>query len=88
LLRVAAHGLFGIRLPGDCDNPHALFCSQYVARCFRVAGLALCQESDVGTSPSEIAASGLLEFRGALIHDPNIVPDRHADAISLSLAAG
>ena len=41
LLRVAAHELFGSKLPADCDNPHALFCSQYVARCFRKAGLPL-----------------------------------------------
>lgn len=81
LLRVAAHSLFGARLPPDCDNPHALFCSQYVERCFRKAGVALCKDSDVGTSPSAIAASELLQFQGIIAHDPDIVPDRHSDAI-------
>jgi hypothetical protein len=81
LLRVAAHSLFGSRLPADCDNPHALFCSQYVERCFRAAGMPLCKDSDVGTSPSEIAASGVLQYQGTIAHDPDIVPDRSIDAI-------
>jgi hypothetical protein len=84
LLRVAAHNIFGAALPTDCDNPHALFCSQYVERCFRKAGVALCKDSDVGTSPSEIAASEVLEFMGTILHDPNIVPDRGEDAIALN----
>jgi hypothetical protein len=83
LLRVAAHNLFGSNLPEDCDNPHALFCSQYVERCFRKAGKALCVDSDVGTSPSQIAASEVLELQGTIIHDPNIVPDRRSDAIMM-----
>jgi hypothetical protein len=82
LFRVAAHTLFGARLPDDCDNPQALFCSQYVERCFRKAGTALCKDSDVGTSPSEIAASKVLQFQGIIAHDPNIVPDRSSDAIA------
>lgn len=84
LLRVAAHTLFGAKLPSDCDNPHALFCSQYVERCFRRAGLPLCRDSDVGTSPSEIAASEVLQFQGVIAHDPNIVPDRSTDAIGIA----
>lgn len=87
LLRVAAHSLFGSELPEDCDNPHALFCSQYVERCFRGAGLPLSKDSDVGTSPSAIAASGVLELQGTIQHDPTIVPDRHADAIVVGLSA-
>jgi hypothetical protein len=83
LLRVAAHNLFGSNLPKDCDNPHALFCSQYVERCFRKAGTALCVDSDVGTSPSQIAESEVLELKGTIIHDPNIVPDRRSDAIMM-----
>jgi hypothetical protein len=87
LLRVAAHNVFGAQLPADCDNPHALFCSQYVERCFRKAGLSLTSTSDVGASPSDIAASGVLELQGTIVHDPNIVPDRHADAIGLGRRA-
>jgi hypothetical protein len=87
LLRVAAHNIFGAELPGDCDNPHALFCSQYVERCFHKAGLSLTGTSDVGASPSDIAASQVLELQGTILHDPNNVPDRHADAIELGLKA-
>jgi hypothetical protein len=86
LLRVAAHTLFGAGLPADCDNPHALFCSQYVARCFRKAGVALCNDSDVGTSPSEVAASPVLQLQGTILHDPSIVPDRRADSIRAAAA--
>jgi hypothetical protein len=88
LLRVAAHNLFGVSLPEDSDNPHALFCSQYVERCFRKAGVSLCKDSDVGTSPSEIADSNVLKFMGTIVHDPNIVPDRSADSVAVAIAKG
>jgi hypothetical protein len=81
LLRVAAHSLFGAGLPTDCDNPHALFCSQYVERCFRKAGVFLSADSDVGTSPSGIANSQSLIYQGMIAHDPTIVPDRSSDTI-------
>jgi hypothetical protein len=87
LLRVAAHMIMGVGLPADCDNPHALFCSQYVERCFRKAGVALSKDSDVGTSPSEIAASPILELQGTIVHDPSIVPDRRTDAIVAAATA-
>ncbi|HEX4446064.1 MAG TPA: hypothetical protein VH044_04985 [Polyangiaceae bacterium] len=84
LLRVAAHSLFGAGLPSDCDNPHALFCSQYVERCFRKAGVALSTDSDVGTSPSRIANSQALVYQGMIAHDPDVVPDRSSDAIMVA----
>jgi len=86
LLRVAAHNLFGARLPDDIDNPHALFCSQYVERCFRKAGVTLSKDSDVGTSPSEIASSDVLKLMGTILHDPSIVPDRSEDAVAAGVA--
>ena len=81
LLRAAGHFLFGAKLPSDPNDPNALFCSQYVERCFRRAGLSLCKDTDGGTSPSEIATSDVLQYRGTIAHDPSIVPDRHIDAI-------
>jgi len=84
LLRVAAHNIFGAPLPEDAENPHALFCSQYVERCFRKAGMSLCKDSDVGTSPSEIAASTALKLMGTIQHDPGIVPDRSADIVAVA----
>lgn len=81
LLRVAAHNIFNTPLPADCVDANSLFCSEYVARCFRKGGLAF-RASDVGTSPSHIAASDALEFMGAILHDPSIVPDRRAEIVS------
>lgn len=80
LLRVAAHNIFRAALPKDSVDPKALFCSEYVARCFRKAGLVF-DASDVGTSPSQIAASDALQFQGVILHDPGIVPDRSSDDI-------
>ncbi len=82
LLRVAAHDLFGAGLPHDCDNPHALFCSQYVERCFRRGGLRLSNASDVGTSPGAIATSSALAYVATIRHDPSVVPKRTADAVA------
>lgn len=45
---------------------HSLVCSQFVSRCFRVAGLDLSGKSDLETDPGEIARSPLLEFAGTL----------------------
>lgn len=84
LLQAAGHFLFGAKLPSDPNDPNSLFCSQYVERCFRKAGLSLGTDTDGGTSPSEIAASGVLQYKGTIAHDPSIVPDRHADAIGLA----
>jgi hypothetical protein len=83
LLRVAAHNIFSAALPADCDDPKALFCSQYVARCYRRAGCIL-GPTDVGVSPSGIAgAAHALKFRGVILHDPDSVPARSRDEILL-----
>jgi len=81
LLRAAAYNIFNAPLPRDCVDAKALFCSEYVARCFRSAGVKF-QPSDVGTSPSQIAASDALEFMGVILHDPSIVPDRRAEVVA------
>jgi hypothetical protein len=81
LLRVAAHLLFRFRLPRYRRDPEALFCSQYVSRCFRVAGLDLVAESDVGTSPEQIATSHWVRYAGTVRHDPRLNPVRHVDDI-------
>lgn len=81
LLGAAAHLLFRFRLPRYQRDPEALFCSQYVSRCFRVAGLDLVAESDVGTSPEQIATSRWLRYAGTVRHDPRLNPVRHVDDI-------
>ena len=88
LVRAAGHFLFGAKLPSDPDNPSALFCSQYVERCFRKAGLPLSKDTDDGTSPAEIAASDVLQFKGTILHDPKVTQDRLRDRIALSASGG
>lgn len=69
LLRTILHDVAGMQLPEDCEEPRALFCSQYVARCFRLAGLPLHPQSDIETFPSEIALSPVLRFVGTIVPD-------------------
>ncbi len=69
VLRTILHDIAGMDLPEDCENPHALFCSQYVARCFRRAGLPLTEEPDMAVFPSEIASSPVLTYMGTLVCD-------------------
>lgn len=81
LLRVGAHLLFHLGLPRYLRDPEALFCSQYVSRCFRTAGLDLASQSDVGTSPEHISSSRWLRYAGTIPHDPRRNPVRHVDDI-------
>jgi hypothetical protein len=57
---------------GDAKKrPPAMFCSQYVSRCYRVAGLDLSPDTaDDCTSPGEIARSEVMMLRGILHRDP------------------
>jgi hypothetical protein len=57
--------------PDPKRRPPAMFCSQYVARCYRVAGLDLVPGiADDCTSPGEIARSEIMMLRGILHRDP------------------
>lgn len=69
VFRTILHEVAHVDLPDDCDNPHALFCSQYVARCFRIAGLPLKDEADMAIFPSEIASSPVLMYMGTIVPD-------------------
>ena len=70
MLKSALHGLVGLDLPPDCETPHALFCSQYVARCFRVGGLPLVEGmSDIEITPGHISSSPILEHTGTILPD-------------------
>ncbi len=81
MLKAAEHFLFGAHISEDPNDPRALFCSQYVERCFRKAGLSLSKDADAATSPTQISASTALEYMGTFVHDPSIVPDRSVDAV-------
>lgn len=69
VFRTILHEVANVSLPPDCESPHALFCSQYVARCFRVAGLPLRDEQDMAIFPSEVAASPVLQYMGTIVPD-------------------
>jgi hypothetical protein len=81
MLKAAEHFIFGANVSQDPNDPRALFCSQYVERCFRKAGLSLSKDADGATSPTEISASNALVYKGTFVHDPSIVPNRDVDAI-------
>ncbi len=69
IFRTVLHEVADLELPADCEDPHALFCSQYVARCFRIAGLPLKDELDMAIFPSEIAMSPVLMYMGTIVPD-------------------
>jgi|HubBroStandDraft_4_1064222.scaffolds.fasta_scaffold179904_2 hypothetical protein len=66
LLREGAHVLLGTSLPAEGAGPPGYLCSQYVAHCFRKAGLPLCDKRDLDTSPTDIATCPSLELIGTL----------------------
>lgn len=69
MVRTVLHDVVGMRMPDDDERPSSLFCSQYVSRCFRVAGLPLSDERDSEMFPSEVAASPVLAYAGTLVAD-------------------
>jgi hypothetical protein len=81
MLKAAEHYIFGAHITDDPGDARALFCSQYVTRCFRKAGATLSTDTDADTSPTEISTSGVLEYQGTFVHDPSIVPVRSNDSI-------
>src|SRR5271166_3138712 len=68
MLKAAEHCIFGAHISEDPNDPRALFCSAYVERCFRKAGLSLSKDADTATSPTEISASTALEYMGTFAH--------------------
>jgi hypothetical protein len=66
LIAEGAHVLMGTALPNEGAVPTAFLCSQYVARCFRKAGLPLTDKEDIDTSPTDLATSDLLALMGTL----------------------
>jgi hypothetical protein len=69
MLNTVLHDAVGLRMPEEHRRPDTLFCSQYVARCFRVAGLPLSEERDSEIFPSEVAASEVLQYAGTIVPD-------------------
>jgi hypothetical protein len=52
----------GMEKPTDRGEPGSMFCSQYVAHCFRAGGLELCDREDINTLPADIERSKYVEY--------------------------
>jgi hypothetical protein len=76
LVEEGAHVLFGTSMPDEGEFPTGFLCSQYVAHCYRKAGLPLCDKADVDTSPTDIAVSPVLELMGTIVVQPRSAPGR------------
>lgn len=66
LFELASHFIFGTEASDDNTRPRTVICSQYVSRCFRVAGLDLSPKSDLATVPGEIADCPYLGYQATL----------------------
>jgi hypothetical protein len=67
VMRAVLHRRFGFPMPRESRMPDAMFCSQYVARCFADGGAPLTGRPPIDTLPADIAVSGNVEPR-AIIH--------------------
>jgi hypothetical protein len=73
IVRMAFHQFRGTTDPKA--HPSSLFCSEYVSRCYREAGLKLRpDEADAFTSPGDLATSGYLAIQGVLHRSPVDAP--------------
>ncbi len=59
----------------------AMFCSEYVHRCFRAGGLDLTGKSDIDTMPQDIANCGYIEYLATVEHNPKHAGDRATDDV-------
>jgi len=80
LLRNIWHWIARVKLT-DPHLPRAMFCSEYVERCFREGGMSLTEKPDITTFPKDIAASPHLEYMATIPHDPRVDEARDRDAV-------
>ena len=66
------HRRLGFPLFRSPRNRRAMFCSQYVSRCFRAGGLPLTSHPDIDTLPGDVARSDRLEFQTRIHDDPHM----------------
>jgi hypothetical protein len=74
LVKEGAHVLFGTSTPAEGEFPAGFLCSQYVAHCYRKAGLPICDKADVDISPTDLATSAVLELMGTIVVAPKGAP--------------
>lgn len=65
----------------DPMTPHAMYCSEYVERCFRIGGIPLSKRPDIITMPKHIAESPLIAYQATIPHDPKLKERRSIDEI-------
>ena len=83
LLRSVGRYFFHFRLR-DRPSPKGMFCSEYVERSFRKAGMPLVHRADIATFPQDLAESDLIEYKGTIIHHPEWPPfDRDKDDVRM-----
>jgi hypothetical protein len=66
LFELASHFILGTEADDDNANPDTMVCSQYISRCFRLAGMDISLKSDLATVPGEIAVSPLFCYQATL----------------------
>ncbi len=80
LLRNIWHWIAKVKL-ADPTWPKAMFCSEYVERCFREAGVSLTGRPDIATFPKDIAASPHLAYMATIPHEEHADEARYRDAV-------
>jgi hypothetical protein len=80
LLRNIWHWIAKVKL-ADPVYPRAMFCSEYVERCFREGGMSLTDRPDIATFPKDIAASPHLSYVATIPHQTDSTDPRDRDAV-------
>lgn len=76
IFELASHFILGTDANDDDDaNPETMVCSQYISRCFRLAGMDLSPRSDLATVPGELAVSPMLRYQATLQKELDNVND-------------
>jgi hypothetical protein len=72
VVHAGAHVLLGAPAPSVPRQPSPTYCSAFVARCFRAAGLALVDAPDNLLSPDQLSRSAELVFRGSIYSSDSV----------------
>jgi len=70
---------------GNPVSPKGMFCSEYVARCFRIGGMPLRDTDDVDPWPQELAVSSHVEYVSTVMHDTARLEPRDVDDVHTGL---
>jgi hypothetical protein len=66
LLTLGLHMVLRIPAPKQRGQPNALFCSQYVCRCYRIAGLRFVSVPDNECAPEDLEKSNHLQYAASV----------------------